>query len=85
MIISFKTFERWLYGLLEGVIAGVATTVASVFGVAAANGAGVKVDALDLDQIVTVAVSAALVSAAMYLKKSPLPARDEDGDGIADK
>jgi predicted lipid-binding transport protein (Tim44 family) len=61
-------WSGWLYGLVAGVIGGVATAIL-------ANPVGQIFGALQftLRQLGAVAVGAAIVSAAAYLKKSPLP------------
>lgn len=71
--------ETWLYGLLGGVIGGGATSVTTWLGMAGAKAVGLDVPALNFKAVGVIFVSGAMVNAFSYLKQSPLPPLNGDG------
>lgn len=65
--------EKWLFGLVGGVIGGSSTAGLSWLGMAAAHGAGADVPVLNLQALGIILMSGGLSSALAYLAKSPLP------------
>ena len=64
---DYMTLKAWLKGLAAAVISGVSNAVVATIG---CNATG---SPLNYSQIGTVATTAALIGAALYLKQSPLP------------
>lgn len=63
----------WLKGLIAAVVGGVANTVTLMIADPLTFNLGEG-----FDKLVTVAATSAIVSAAMYLAKSPIPEGDEN-------
>ena len=68
MIGALLDWRHWIYGLTAAVIGSAANTIAATLG------AGAIGDPLNMGQIWTIAITSAILGAAMYLKQSPLPA-----------
>lgn len=80
---NWKSIEFWLYGLASAFIGGFSSALAAYVGGPVAKDIGIDVKPLDLKQSAMVAVSAGIISAAFYLKQSPLPKINGNGNGQA--
>lgn len=65
MLIKFKSFEFWLYGLFSALIGGASTAVAAK--IVLPN------TIVDFEDFWKLAVSSGVINAVFYLKQSPLP------------
>lgn len=63
----------WLHNLIAAVITGGSTTALAALGIVGAEAVGVKVQTLDLKQMLSLFVAGAVVGLLSYLKQSPLP------------
>lgn len=67
----------WLYGLLNSVIGGTATSGASWAGLSAAKASGFDVPVPNWKTLGIILVSGALTNLFFYLKQSPLPPKED--------
>ena len=70
-------WRNWLKGLISAAIGGAATAITLM---------GIEPTSFNLQEGIgklgTVALVNAIISVAMYLKKSPLPSKEQSGGGI---
>jgi hypothetical protein len=67
-------WETWFHGLIAAAIGGAASAITTQTGLATGQTAGLDMHPLNLKSLAVVAGTSAMVSAAFYLKQSPLPA-----------
>ena len=82
---SSKKWQRWMYGLVTCMIQGGATAIGAAGGLGAASNLGsigISINALDVNQMVGIFISAALVKAVAYLKAKPLPELSTDTEFV---
>lgn len=75
---NLRSPRLWLRGLAAAFIGGGASALTTDQGLLLAQRMGVDVPTLDLKALGVVFVSSGLTSAAMYLKKAPLPGHAVD-------
>ena len=75
-----KNFQHWARGLISAVIVGASTGFLSALGVSGAQIVGVKVDQLELNQLLVVIGTAGAIRAAQFLSQSPLPPEDSTAE-----
>lgn len=66
----------WWRGALAASISGLANSFLKALGIGAARLVGIKIDQLNLKQVVVTTVGGGAIRLAMYLRKSPLPDYD---------
>ena len=74
--------QYWLRGLLRAVIEGGATAITTSSVMAGANGLGVPVPILTLNQMAAVFIGQGLYKAMFYLKDHPLPEQDDIPENV---
>lgn len=67
-------WETWVHGLVAALISGGASAVTAQTGLATGQTAGYDMHPLNLKSLGVIAITSGLISAAFYLKQSPLPA-----------
>lgn len=77
-----RKVKVWLHGLIGGAVGGGANALVSTFGIAGAESLGVPIKSLDPKQAAVMFVIGFVMSAALYLKQSPLPPLNGDTDFI---
>lgn len=73
-----RSWKMWLKLLIGAAVGGAANSLLSVAGIAGANQVGMNIQQFTPKQFGAMCVSGAIVGAAMYLKKSPLPGVNEN-------
>lgn len=63
-----KNIEHWLKGLIAAIIGGISNSIVLII----ADPANFNLQS-GLDNLLTISATSAILSAAMYLKQSPLP------------
>jgi hypothetical protein len=71
-------WRNWAYGLLGGAIGGAATAGSAWLGMTAAKAVGMDVPALNWKALGVILLSGALTNTFLYLKQSPLPAKEPE-------
>lgn len=71
-----KSTALWLHGLGAATISGFCQAFLAILGVDGAKYIGIEVTNLSGKQVLITSVIGGLISAAMYLKQSPLPPED---------
>lgn len=65
--------KQWAKALIATIVTGGANNALAALGIGAANMVGIKIPALDLNQMGMIMLSGGLVGALAYLKQSPVP------------
>lgn len=73
-----EKIQKWVYGLLGGMIGGGASSVTAWLGMSAAKAAGVDVPTLNWKAMGIIAMTGIVTHLAAYLAKSPLPPITEE-------
>ena len=70
-------WETWFHGLISAAIGGAASAITAQTGLVTGQASGMDLHPLNLKGLGIVAATSGFVSAAFYLKQSPLPAMSQ--------
>lgn len=72
--------SQWLKALVAAVVTGSSSSGLSALGISVADSAGLNIGQLNLKQLGVMLVTGGLVGALAYLKQSPVPPDDTEGN-----